>query len=140
MDWSIDIRVREAIVRAWHEEKLTYAAIASLLGVGEATVSRVLRLHRERGSVAPRSHGGGNRSPIRGDVAKALERLVRELPDATLDELKESLMNSVDVTTSRAAVLRALQRLGYSRKKRPSPRSKETRPSGARTASHSARG
>lgn len=140
MDWSIDIRVREAIVRAWHQERLTYAEIASLLGVGEATVSRVLRLHRERASVAPRPHGGGNRSPIRGEVATTLERLVRELPDATLDELKDALMRSVDVTTSRAAVLRALQRLGYSRKKRPSRHSKETHPSGARIAARSVRG
>src|SRR5271170_7199559 len=115
MPWSTEIRVREAIVRAWHEEKLTYAAIASLLGIGEATVSRVLRLHRETASVAPRAHGGGNWSPIRGEVAQALERLVAELPDATLDELTDALTKSVDVTTSRAAVLRALQRLGYSR-------------------------
>ena len=140
MDWSIDIRVREAIVRAWHQERLTYAAIAALLGVGEATVSRVLRRYRETASVAPRPHGGGNRSPIRGDVAQALERLVRELPDATLDELKDALMASTDVTTSRAAVLRALQRLGYSRKKRLSRRSSETHPSAARTVAGSARG
>jgi transposase len=140
MAWSIDVQVREAIVRAWHEERLTYAAIASLLGVGEATVSRVLRLHREKASVAPLPHGGGNRSPIRDDVAEELERLVRELPDATLDELTDALMKNVDVTTSRASVLRALQRFGYTRKKRPSPRSNATRPSGKRTAAPSAGG
>jgi transposase len=138
MVWATDIRVREAIVRAWHVEGLTYAAIASLLGVGEATVSRVLRRYRETASVTPREHGGGNRSPIHGEVAAALERLVAELPDATLDELTEALMKTTPVTTSRAAVLRALQRLGYSRKKRPSPPSSATRPSakptGARTA------
>jgi transposase len=140
MDWSIDVRVREAIVRLWHEEHLTYAQIASVLDIGEASVSRVLRLHREKGSVEPREHGGGNRSPIRDEVAATLESLVREMPDATLDELTAALMERADVTTSRAAVLRALQRFGYTRKKRPSQRSSATRPSAARTASGSARG
>ncbi len=138
MAWSTDIRLREAIVRAWHEKGLTYAAIASLLGVGEATVSRVLRRYRETASVEPRAHGGGNRSPIRGEVAVALERLVAELPDATVDELTQALMARAPVTTSRSAVMRALQRFGYSRKKRPSSRSSETArsdvPTGARSA------
>jgi transposase len=140
MAWSTDVRLREAIVRAWHEEKLTYAAIASLMGVGEATVSRVLRRYRETASVAPRARGGGNRSPIRGEVVKALEELIAKSPDATLDELTQALMASVPVSTSRSAVLRALQRYGYSRKKRPSPPSSETRRSDAPTGSRSAPG
>jgi transposase len=140
MAWSTDIRLREAIVRAWHQEKLTYAAIAALLGVGEATVSRVLRRYRETASVAPRVHGGGNLSPIRGEVAEALERLVAGLPDATLDELAQALMESTPVSTSRSAVMRALQRFGYSRKKRPSRRSSETPPSDAPTEGGSAPG
>jgi predicted transcriptional regulator len=40
-------QVREAIVRAFHDRKLSYGEIAELLAVGEATVSRVLRRHRE---------------------------------------------------------------------------------------------
>jgi transposase len=140
MAWSTDIRLREAIVRAWHQEKLTYAAIAALLGVGEATVSRVLRRHRETASVAPRAHGGGNLSPIRGEVAEALERLVADLPDATIDELTQALIDGTSVSTSRSAVMRALQRLGYSRKKRPSRRSSATRPSDDGTGGCSAPG
>jgi transposase len=140
MAWSTDIRLREAIVRAWHEKGLSYAAIASLLGVGEATVSRVLRRYRETASVEPHAHGGGNRSPIRGEVAAALERLVAEMPDATIDELTQALTASAPVTTSRSAVMRALQRFGYSRKKRPSPRSSATAPSDALTGARSARG
>lgn len=140
MAWSTDIRLREAIVRAWHQEKLTYAAIATLLGVGEATVSRVLRRYRETASVAPRAHCGGNLSPIHGEVAEALEQLVAELPDATIDELTQALMAGTSVSTSRSAVMRALQRLGYSRKKRPSRRSSETRPSDDSTGGRSAPG
>jgi len=140
MDWMTDTRLRKAIVRAWHEEGLTYAQIAKRLEVGEATVNRILRLHRETGSVAPRPRGGGNRSPLHDEMAALLKRIVEELPDATIQELTDALLKRADVETSRSSVQRAMQRLGFSRKKRPSPRSSATRPSGARTAARSANG
>ena len=114
-------KLRQAIVRAFHEEGLTYGQIAHLLGIGEATVSRVLRLHRETGGVAPRPRGGGNFSPIRGKVAKELKVLVAKTPDATVVELMEVLRARTGVVTSRASMQRALHRLGFSHKKSPSP-------------------
>ncbi|WP_434390906.1 hypothetical protein [Melittangium boletus] len=60
--------LRQAIVRAFHEEDMSSALIAHLLGVAQATVSRVLRLHRETGDVTPRPRGGGNFSPLRGSA------------------------------------------------------------------------
>jgi transposase len=68
----ISRQVREAIVRAFHDRKLSYAEIAKLLAVGEATVSRVLRRHRETGAVAPLPRGGGNFSPLCGEVLDTL--------------------------------------------------------------------
>lgn len=111
--------IRRAIVRL-HKKGTTYVEIAELLGVGEATVSRVLRLHRERGSVKRRPRGGGRRSPIRGKVAGLLVHVVKAMPDATVVELTDALMKRTELETSRSSVQRALQRLGYSRKKRPS--------------------
>lgn len=140
MNSVTDARLRHAIVRAWHTEGLTYAQIAERLGVGEATVSRVLRLHRETGSVKPRPRGGGNRSPIRDEVADIFRRIVDEMPDATIDELTEALMTRVELDTSRSSVMRAIQRLGFSRKKRPSPLWSATRRSVARTDDPSAGG
>ncbi len=61
-------KLRVAIVRAFHEQGLSYSEIIELLGVGHATISRMLRLHRETGGVAPRPRGGGNFSPIRGKM------------------------------------------------------------------------
>jgi transposase len=136
----VDIRIREAIIRAFHDEKRTYSQIAALLGIGEATVSRVLRLHRETAGVAPRPRGGGNRSPIHGRIADLLERIVSRMPDATVVELTAALSKAADIDTSRASVQRALARLGYSRKKRPSLPSSGTRPSGRRTGASTARG
>ena len=113
-------KLRQAIVRAFHEEGLSYQQIARLLNIGEATVSRVLRLHRETGRVTPQPRGGGNFSPIRGKVATQFKRLVAKMPDATVAELHQALTQCTGVITSRAAVLRALHRLGFSYKKSPS--------------------
>lgn len=113
--------VRQAIVRL-HQQGRTYSEVAELLGIGEATVSRILRLHRETGHVAPRARGGGNHSRIRGSVAETLVRLVEGKPDSTSAELAGNLLSTTGVHVSRSAVVRALSRLGYSLKKSPSPR------------------
>lgn len=40
-------KIRLAVVRAVEERGMTYAETAELLGIGEASVSRILRRHRE---------------------------------------------------------------------------------------------
>jgi transposase len=131
--------VRRAIVELRERDHRTYKDIAALLGVGYATVSRVLRLHRESGSVAPRPRGGGNLSPIRGRIAKLLVAIVTKAPDATVAELTSALADQASITTSRASVQRAMQRLGYSKKRLASARSNTTRPNTGRGAAPSAR-
>jgi transposase len=121
-------KLRQAIVRAFHQEGLSYEQIARLLGVAQATVSRVLRLHRETGDVTPRPRGGGNFSPIREEVAEELKRLVMETPDATVLELMPRLTARTGVVTSRSALQRAMHRLGFSHKKSPSSPPSATRP------------
>jgi transposase len=107
-------------VRAFEEKGLSYAEIADLSDVGEATVSRILRLHRETGGVDPLPRGGGNFSPIQGEVAEELRHLVITQPDATSQELTDSLINRTGVKTSSSGIKRALHRMGFTRKKSPS--------------------
>jgi transposase len=118
---------REAIVRAI-DNGMTYAETASVLGVGAASVSRTLRRSREAGTLEPAPPGGGNPSPIRDRVLRVLRYLVeRKLSDATLQELAIELTQYTGVATSRSSISRALQRLGMTRKKSPSSRSRRTR-------------
>jgi transposase len=117
--------VRRAIVRL-HKKGKTYVEVADLLGVGEATVNRILRLHRETGSVHRRPIAGGRKSPIRGHVTQLLGHILTEMPDATVLELTQALMARTDIETSRSAVQRAIHRLGFSRKKSPSGRANGT--------------
>src|SRR5277367_4458877 len=110
--------VRQAIIRA-REQDLEYEQIVELLGVGRATVSRTLRLHRETGDITPRPNGGGNFSLFRDHVAELLLAIVETMPDASLQELTTAFEAQSNLSTSTSAVGRALRRFGYSRKKRP---------------------
>ncbi|WP_394827307.1 helix-turn-helix domain-containing protein [Pendulispora albinea] len=110
------LKLREAVLRARAEGR-SYDETARLLGIGRATVNRILRLHRETSSLEPRPRGGGNTSPIHGEMARMLAAIVAEMPDATVAELASELVKRSRTQTSRSAVQRALTRLGFSRKK-----------------------
>lgn len=134
----IPLKLREAVLQA-RDQGCSYRETAALLGIGYATVNRILRLHRETKSVEPRPRGGGNLSPIHGSMAEALVKIVAEMPDATVAELAAAFMKRTDISTSRSGVQRALGRLGFSRKKSPSSRSNATRKSTVSVAKSSAR-
>jgi len=135
---SIPLKLREAVLRA-RAEGLTYEETATLLGIGRATVNRVLRLHRETQSLEPRPRGGGNFSPIHGALAELLVAMVNQMPDATVAELAAAFEERSGSATSRSGVQRALGRLGFSRKKSASSPSSATRRSTGRAAPSSAR-
>lgn len=135
---AVPVQVRQAIVRAVEEQGLTYQATADLLGVGYATVNRVLARYRRTKSVDPLPKGGGWESPIRGRVADILHKLVTARSDATVEELTVALQKRARIRTSRSAVQRALHRLGYSRKKSHSWLRSATPQNGEVSAEHSA--
>ncbi|WP_165066396.1 IS630 family transposase [Paludisphaera rhizosphaerae] len=87
--------------------------IAARFLVDVSTIVRLLKRYRQTGSVDPRPHAGGRRPVLGGDDLKRLWGLVREQPDATLDELRDRL----GVDCGRTTVARALKRLRITRKK-----------------------
>ena len=131
------LKLREAVLRL-RAEGHSYEETAKLLGIGRATVNRILRLHRETKSLEPRPRGGGNVSPIHGALAEMLTAIVDEMPDATVAELAAVLMKRSRASTSRSGVQRALARLGFSRKKShsspPSGTRRSTTPAGKSSA------
>jgi transposase len=83
---SKDLRIR--VVEAHHAGKGSYQEIAELFNVGEASVSRWLRLAREKKDVRePCSPGGGFPPRISPEEHAKLSALVAENPDRTVDEL-----------------------------------------------------
>jgi transposase len=82
--------------------------------VSRSFVARLLRHYRTTGSLEPEPHGGG-RPPASGPAQlKRLRALVRKEPDATLGELRQG--SGVDC--GHMAVVRALQKLKFTRKKK----------------------
>lgn len=102
--------------------------IAGRFLVNVSTIVRLLNQHRQTGSAEPKLHGGGRRPALGPDDLKRLSELVREQPDATLDELRDRL----GVDCSRMAIARALKKLGITRKKKVLHATERDTPGGRR--------
>jgi len=116
---SLDLRSR--VVDAYESGKDSLAVVAVAFRIGVATLVRLLALKRTTGSLEPRPHRGGQRSKLSEGDLGALRVLVREEPDATLEELAEALEKQVHKGVHPMMVSRALERIGYSRKKNSTP-------------------
>ncbi len=114
--YSLDLR--ERVVAAARQERLTQPELAERFRVSETTVYNWLRRVRETGSIVPRPHGGGRKPRVDEPGAAILGELVRAENDRTLDELAALYHARTQVRPSRTALWRALARLGLPRKKK----------------------
>lgn len=115
-------------------EGLTSQQLADRYAVGRATVTRLLRLVRETGSVEPAPHGGGPARLVTEPLQEVIVELVQEQPDALLEDFCTDLAKRTGVHVSRATMCRELRRLGFTRKKKPSWRPSSARPRSWRSA------
>lgn len=123
---SIDLRQR--IVEAYLAGEGTYAEIAARFGVGEATVSRMLRRERERGDLKPKAWAGGPTPTISDDELSELRELVAATPDGTLDDFCDGWEKLKGVRVSRATMGRTVRRAGLTRKRKRFRPSEQQRP------------
>jgi transposase len=110
--YSRDLRQR--IIDTVERGEGSSRQIAKRFLVSLSFVTRLLRHYRTTGSLEPKPHGGGRRPALGPAQLKRLRALVRKQPDATLEELRKSL----NVDCSRMAIVRALQKLKITRKKK----------------------
>ncbi len=106
--------LRERVVRACDEGRLSRQQVAQVFSVSTAWVRRLLQRRRETGSFAAKPRGGGRPTKMTGDRRARLLVLVSEQPDATLAELRDRLGAAVHLST----VARALTGLGLTLKKK----------------------
>ena len=124
MTYSMDLR--ERVVQACDEKRGRREHIAKLYGVSTAWIRRLLQRRRERGTIAPKPHGGGRPPKLAGRKLERLKQWVEQQPDATLVELRDRCGGNISIM----AVHRALQRLESRLKKsRSTPASKTGRTS-----------
>lgn len=110
--------LRERVVSAYLSGQGTYADVAVRFGVGVATVDRWLSRKRKTGSVVPDPMGGDRNGKFDEAAEAWLAAAVEDDPDATRQELMRLLQRERGLVVSGAAVQRALERLGLTRKKR----------------------
>jgi transposase len=110
--YSQDLRQR--IVETVMRGEGTVSQIAERFLVSASFVTRLLQLHRSTGSVEPRPHGGGHPAVLTPEDFERLRELIRDRPDATLEECRDHLGPSCSLAT----ISRALSKLGLPRKKK----------------------
>src|SRR4051794_39502947 len=114
--YSMDLR--ERVVTACDEGGATREQIAARFSVSVRWVRDLLRRRRQTGSIAPKPRGGGRAPAFDAEAAARLRQAARDDSDATLEGLAEA----AGVACSPAAIFRALDRLGITRKKKETPR------------------
>ena len=110
--YSIDLR--QAVLRSFDEGQSKSAA-HRLFHVSRSTIDRWLALREQSGSVAPRAMHCGGISSLQGEV---FEEFVQRHAHATLGEMAQSWQQQTGVSLTAMSFSRALNRLGWSRKKR----------------------
>jgi transposase len=110
------IVLRKRIVQAYIEGLSgSYRETAKLFGVGEATVSRLLRLYRETKSVVPKPRGGNFPAKIDLDW---LRHHTTANPDARLCDRVAALEAETGIHVSTQSMSRAMRKIGWTHKKR----------------------
>jgi transposase len=112
--------LRERILDTVERGDGSLRQIAGRFLVSVSFITRLLQLYRSTGSLEPRPHGGGNPAVLGPEELEQLRELVRQQPDARLDELRQRL----GVSCSLMTISRALRKLGLPRQKKI-PRAQE---------------
>ncbi len=104
-------QIRERALAA-HATGLTQAEVARSFGIDITTFQRWLRRYRQTGQTAPLARGHRHAALDAAQMAQ-LDARVQQIPDATLEQLRDALA----LNCSLVAVHNALGRLGYRFKK-----------------------
>ena len=116
--YSQDLRQR--ILETVQRREGSLRQIAGRFLVSLSFVVRLLQTYRRTGSIQPQAHRGGNPAKLDPEDLERLRELVRQQPDATLEELRQRL----GVACSTMTICRALKKLGLPLKKKV-PRAQE---------------
>src|SRR5258707_15736287 len=95
--YSQDLRQRVLDTVQRGEGSLRQIARRFLVSV--SFVTRLLRNHRDTGSLEPKPHGGGNPAVLTPEDLERLRELIRQQPDATLQEGRPRLGGSCRTLT-----------------------------------------
>src|SRR4051812_12918876 len=130
--YSTDLR--ERVAAAVDDGEGSQREIAATFRVSLSFVSRLLRRRRDAGTLAPQPHGGSPPPALGPDDQERHAALIREQPDATLEQLRQRGEFRCSLTT----IWRALRGRRLTRKKKALHASERDRPVCRRSAARSA--
>jgi transposase len=110
--YSLDLGERILAAVDNHDGSIRW--IARIFGVSTCFMVRLLQRRRATGTLAPEPHRGGPPPALGPEDLERLAGLVREQPDATLEQLKQQ----GDFQCSLKTLWYALDGLGLTRKKK----------------------
>ena len=110
---ALSMDLRERIVSAYQNKEGSHRVLAARFAVSRAVVGKLVRQHREHGTVHPQVHLRGRKPAIQGQTLDRLRKHLAEHPDATLEERIEALGLDCAVNT----MWTTLRRLGWRYKK-----------------------
>lgn len=116
--YSVDLRQR--VLDAYLNGEGSQEQVAERYAVSRSFLQKLLYRYRETGSVAPKAHGGGPSPKIAQQDLPELRSLLEATPDATLEELCQGFQGKTGTSVSVPTMHRAIGRLDWTRKKRPS--------------------
>ena len=116
--YSLDLRERVAVACA--QPGRTVRAVAAQFSVSVSFVEKLLHRQRTMGSVAALPARSGPAPDLDGRARQELRACLRQEPDATLAELCTWLAALGGPAVSPSTLWRAVQALGWRRKKRAS--------------------
>jgi transposase len=120
----LSLDLRERIIAAVDHHEGSRRALAERFRVDVSCITRLLQLRRETGSLEPRPHGGGKPPTLDDEGLERLRDLVRERPDATLEQMRQDL----GIDGSVMIVWRGLRKLDITRKKKTIHATERDRP------------
>ena len=126
----IHMEVRKKILKA-RSSGLKIAEISRAYLVSESAISRLLRLERDTGSIAPRTNLRGRKPSLSSAQLEEMRELIIAQPDITLEEIRETM--GLEIKKSRISVI-VREKLGFRYKKRRYTPASESVPTSSKSA------
>jgi putative transposase len=113
---TISLDLRRRTVEAYRTGRTKgYEATAAMFGVGRASLDRWLRRFRETGDVLPKPRGGNNPRKVDDEWLRVH---AEANPDARIPDRIAAWAEHSGKTVSHGAMWNAMQRIGWTHKKR----------------------
>ena len=118
--YSLDLRAK--VLEAYLQKEGSIRQLAQRFKVSARFVWALIHRFRQTDSYAPKPHGGGNPACVHPSQYEIIADLVKQYPDATLQELCGYFQEKCQRTPSKSSMQRVLDKMQLTRKKRHSTR------------------